>query len=71
MKYRILTLVALAVALVVGTVAQYLVRVALGTGPTAEAVALMSFIGGVLGGLFGFVGVFRVRQGKPFFPQFF
>lgn len=71
MKYRILTLIALLVALILGTVVQSLVYASFEPGPMTEAIALVSFIGGVLGGLFGFVGVFRARDGKPFFPKFF
>lgn len=71
LKYRTLTLIALAVALIVGTLARALAEALMAPGPTAEFIAFMSFVGGVLGGLFGFVGVFRVREGKPFFPKFF
>lgn len=71
MKYRTLTILSLVVALIVGTVAQSLVRLILTPGPGAEFVGLVAFIGGVAGGLFGFVGFFRVREGKPFFPKIF
>jgi len=71
MKYRMLTILALLVALIVGTVAQGLVQLLLEPGPRTEYIALITFLGGVLGGLFGFVGVFRVRAGKSFFPKFF
>ncbi len=71
MKYRTLTIIALIVALVVGTLAQSVVRALLAPGPGTDVIGFLSFIGGVAGGLFGFVGFFRVRQGKPFFPKFF
>ena len=71
MKYRTLTIIALFVALLVGVAAQSLVHALLEPGPGAEFIGLLTFIGGVAGGLFGFVGFFRVREGKPFFPKFF
>lgn len=71
MKYRTLTILSLVVALIVGTVAQRLVHVLLEPSPMTEFIGLVTFLGGVLGGLFGFIGVFRVRDGKSFFPKFF
>lgn len=71
MKYRTLTLIALLVALITGTLAQALVHASLKPGPATEFIGLLSFVGGVAGGLFGFVGIFRVREGKSFFPTFF
>ena len=70
-KYRTLTILALIVALIVGVVAQSLVHLLLLPGPGAEFIGLLTFIGGVAGGLFGFIGFFRVREGKPFFPKLF
>ena len=36
-------------------------------GYMTDFVATVIFLGGFLGGLLGFVGIFRVREGKPFF----
>jgi hypothetical protein len=69
MKYRTLTVIALFVAFTTGTLAQALVHAGLEPGPTSELIGLVSFVGGAAGGLFGFVGIFRVREGKSFFPR--
>jgi uncharacterized membrane protein YeaQ/YmgE (transglycosylase-associated protein family) len=71
MKYRTLTLIALLVALITGMLAQALVNASLKPGPAGQLIGLVSFVGGAAGGLFGFVGIFRVREGKSFFPRFF
>jgi hypothetical protein len=67
MRYRTLTAIGLAVALVVGLVARAVVYAILAPGSMTDFVALVIFLGGFIGGLLGFVGIFRVREGKPFF----
>lgn len=66
MKYRTLTAVGMVVALVVGLVARQVVYAVLAPGSTTDFVATVIFLGGFLGGLLGFVGIFRMREGKPF-----
>ena len=66
MKYKTLTAVGLFVGLIVGLVAQQVVYVILSPGAVTDFVATVIFFGGFLGGLLGFVGFFRVREGKPF-----
>ena len=69
MKYRTLTAVGLAVALVVGLVARAVVYAVLAPGSMTDFVATVIFLGGFIGGLLGFAGIFRVREGKPFFNK--
>ena len=69
MKYRTLTAVALAAALVVGFVAQAAVYAVMAPSSTTDFVATVVFLGGFIGGLLGFVGIFRVRAGLPFFNK--
>lgn len=66
MKYRTLTAVALVVAVVVGLAARQVVYAILSPGAMTDFVATAIFLGGFIGGLLGFVGIFRVREGKPF-----
>lgn len=35
-------------------------------GPVTDLLATALFLGGFVGGLLGFVGFFRMREGKPF-----
>ena len=67
MKYRTLTAVGLVVALVVGMAARVVVYAVMAPSSTTDFVATVVFLGGFIGGLLGFVGIFRVRAGLPFF----
>ncbi|MDE0031198.1 MAG: hypothetical protein OXK82_00870 [Deltaproteobacteria bacterium] len=67
MRYRTLTAIGMVVALVVGLVARQVVYAVLAPGSTTDFVATAVFLGAFIGGLLGFVGIFRVREGKPFF----
>ena len=67
MKYKTLTAIGLVVALVVGFAGQAVVYAVLAPGSMTDFVATVIFRGGFVGGLLGFVGIFRVREGKPFF----
>ncbi len=69
MRYRTLTAIGMVVALAVGAVARYVVYAVLAPGSTTDFVATVIFLGGFLGGLLGFVGIFRMREGKPFFNK--
>ncbi len=69
MKYRTLTAVGLVAALVVGLVARAVVYALLAPGSMTDFVATVIFLGGFIGGLLGFVGIFRMREGKPFFNK--
>ena len=71
MKYRTLTAVGLAVAVVVGLVARAVVYAVMAPGPMTDFVATVIFLGGFIGGLLGFVGIFRVREGQSFFGRYF
>ncbi len=71
MKYRTLTAVGLVVAVGVGLVAREVAYTVLARGPMTDFVATAVFLGGFIGGLLGFVGIFRVREGKPFLGRFF
>ncbi len=68
MKYRTLTAVGLVAAIVVGLAARAVVYAVLTPGSTTDFVATVVFLGGFAGGLLGFAGIFRVREGKPFWP---
>ncbi len=69
MKYRTLTAIGMVVALVVGLVARQVVYLVLAPGSTTDFIATVIFLGAFLGGLLGFVGIFRVREGRPFFNR--
>ena len=69
MKYRTLTAIGMAVALIVGLVARQVVYAILAPGSMTDFVATVIFLGGFIGGLLGFVGIFRMREGKPFFNK--
>ena len=69
MKYRTLTAVGMVVALVVGLVARQVVYAVMAPGSMTDFVATVIFLGGFIGGLLGFVGIFRMREGKPFFNK--
>ncbi len=69
MRYRTLTAIGMVVALVVGALARYVVYAVLAPGAMTDFVATVIFLGGFLGGLLGFVGIFRMREGKPFFNK--
>ena len=71
MRYKTLTAVGLAVAVVVGLVARAVVYAFMARGPMTDFVATVIFLGGFIGGLLGFVGIFRVREGKPFLGRYF
>ena len=71
MRYKTLTAVGLAVAVVVGLVARAVVYTVMTPGPMTDFVATVIFLGGFIGGLLGFVGIFRVREGKPFLGRYF
>lgn len=66
MKYRTLTAIGLGVAVLVGLAARELVYALFARGAMTDFVATVVFLGGFVGGLLGFVGFFRVREGKPF-----
>ncbi len=69
MKYRTLTAIGLVVALFVGLTARQVVYAVLTPGSMTDFVATVIFLGGFIGGLLGFAGIFRVREGRPFFSR--
>ncbi|MCY4442098.1 MAG: hypothetical protein OXE53_18065 [Deltaproteobacteria bacterium] len=71
MRYRTLTAIGMVVAVVVGLGARQVVYAVLAPGATTDFVATVIFLGGFIGGLLGFVGIFRVRDGNSFLGRFF
>ena len=66
MKYRTLTAIGLVVAVLTGLAARELAYAVFARGPLTDLLATALFLGGFVGGLLGFVGFFRMREGKPF-----